>query len=783
MSTANQPRTRSDLVAGLRLPPGQLTRSLDQLRRGNVLLRIGMAAVAALLMWGVTFAWTPPLRYRAGFIPPRDVAARAAFSDFDPIETRNRRALARRQAQCYYVNDKSELIHLRTALKDSVFEITDAASFDALNQSDDSVWSEFSDSDGETSLENEELLFNEFRAALRDDAELARFERAVQGAFAKFEQDGLLTTLDHDLGGGSQISIMVHAKDQPNEAHRVEVRDVRIPEAQARLKPTLRREFEAVGFPVRQLDTLTELVYTWISKKGLPRTLSLNKLATQRALDEAASRVEEATIDFHPGDPLATRGQPLTKDKIDLLRLEHRALTQQLNLFDKLWYSMADLGMFVALYVLCGTYIYFHHRRILNDVRRLTTLLGLVVATVALSVIASNDQWRAELIPLVLFGMTITIAYQRELALMLSAAVALVVALSLGQGLDEFVIHVSAVTAGILLLGRIRSRTKLIYVGLGAATVAALTTIGVGTLAGQSYGWSGLTSLPLELAQWLHDSFLLRLLMGAAWFGFTTFLAGVVMTGLLPFIERLFDVQTDISLLELGDAAHPLLQELVRRAPGTYNHSITVATIAEAAADAVGGHGLLARVGAYFHDIGKMLKPGYFIENQSQGINRHDTLLPAMSTLVIIAHVKDGADLARQHGLPQSIIDFIDQHHGTTLVEYFYREAAKQCEENPDSSEVDESSFRYPGPKPQTREAGVLMLADAAESICRSLVDPGPSRIEHVVSDLVMKRLMDGQFDECGLTFRDLRIIEDSLVKSLTAVYHGRVKYPSQQPA
>lgn len=152
-----------------------------------------------------------------------------------------------------------------------------------------------------------------------------------------------------------------------------------------------------------------------------------------------------------------------------------------------------------------------------------------------------------------------------------------------------------------------------------------------------------------------------------------------------------------------------------------------------------------------------------------------------MSTLVIIAHVKDGADLARQHRLPRSIINFIEQHHGTTLVEYFYNQAAKQSEADPDASEVDETSFRYPGPKPQIKETGVMMLADASESACRTLTDPAPARIEHLVHEIAMKRLLDGQFDECSLTLRELAIIEDSIVKSLTAVYHGRVKYPSQQ--
>jgi putative nucleotidyltransferase with HDIG domain len=255
------------------------------------------------------------------------------------------------------------------------------------------------------------------------------------------------------------------------------------------------------------------------------------------------------------------------------------------------------------------------------------------------------------------------------------------------------------------------------------------------------------------------------------------------MTGLLPlFIEPLLPVPTDISLLELGDVAHPLLQELVRRAPGTYNHSINVASIAESAAESIGANGLLVRVGAYFHDIGKMLKPQYFIENQSDS-NRHDALLPAMSTLIIIAHVKDGADLGRQHHLPKPIIDFILQHHGTTLVEYFFSQANRQSEEDPNAGEVDEGSYRYPGPRPQTREAAVLMLADGVESATRTLQDPAPSRIENLVKNIAMKKLLDGQFDECGITLQELRSIQDSLIKSLTAMYHSRVKYPDQRTA
>jgi len=399
----------------------------------------------------------------------------------------------------------------------------------------------------------------------------------------------------------------------------------------------------------------------------------------------------------------------------------------------------------------------------LRELRRFSTLLGLVVLTCATAHLAWPYPWRAELVPVLSFGMICGIAYKRELALLMAVCMVLFLGLVEGYRLGECVMLIGVSSIAVLLLGRIRSRSKLMKVGIATGLAAIGLTMITQLLDG----------VPLSIALWER----------AAWNGGWALAAGVITTGLLPSIENIFSVLTDISLLELGDASHPLLQELVRRAPGTYNHSINVASIAEAAAEAIGGRRLLVRVGAYFHDIGKMLKPGYFVENQGAEANRHDALMPAMSTLIIVAHVKDGADLARQHHLPEPVIDFIEQHHGTTLVEYFYRRANQQNEGNPDGSEIQEDSFRYPGPKPQTRETAVLMLADAVESASRALVEPTPARIEGLVEEIAMKRLLDGQFDECGLTLKQLRIVEDSLIKSLTAVYHGRVKYPDQRTA
>lgn len=779
-------RTRSDRVAALRLPPGRFARTLETLRRRDVLLRLGLCLLAAIVMWLGTGAWAPPFAFRSGYIPPRDIVARIEFGRPDPDRTEALRKQKRSEMRCLYANNPQPLVQLQQALKDKAFLLASVAGFEVVEADKDklAVWREFLPEASRSEMGDEKASFDTLRSALAADEKLAEFQAAVKRALSRFERDGLLENLTHPVEDGSHESILVHLDstedlNAPDATLVVAVKDVRIAETADTLARQLRDEFTSAKLPAENVETVAKLVFLWLRPR-LPTTLTYNQPATRKAAADLLGRIEPVLTRYYPGQStLARAGHPLTAAQCNLLHHEYLEMLQHATTWQKLAYASADFGMFLALYVLCGCYLYYHHRPLLMDLRRLGTLLGVAVLTVVVSRFAARDEWQAEIVPLTMFGMTAAIAYQRELSLLFSAAVTLVVTLSLGHGLTEFVIVVAAVAASILCLGRIRSRTKLIYVGIAAGATVVLTTLGVGTLTGEAFGMTPKTPSFGDAAA--ETSFVANLAMGAGRFGFFSLVSGILMTGLLPFIEKLFDVQTDISLLELGDAAHPLLQELARRAPGTYNHSINVASLSEAAAEAIGANGLLVRVGSYFHDIGKMFKPNYFIENQGLEGNRHDSLLPAMSTLVIIAHVKDGADLARQHRLPRSINDFIEQHHGTTLVEYFYNQATKLSEDDPDFGEVDESSFRYPGPKPQTREAGVLMLADAVEGASRTLVDPTPARIENLVHDILMRRLLDGQFEECSLTLRELHTIEDSLVKSLTAVYHGRVKYPERQ--
>jgi len=776
MASGSTKRYRSTRLGGFSLPPGRISRALQALRSREVLTRLGLCILAAIVMWAATRAWAPPFAYRTGYVPPRDIYVRTDFKVHNKAATEKQREQRRQETPWLYENDAGPVKELHERLKQRMSNVMEAKSFDEIDRK---LWSEFVPAGDADNVGEDQAKFEAIREALSQDKDLGRFQRAYERATASWEIDGLLEKLEHGSNEGSQAVLMVYPKGNADLKRRVEVNRVRIAEIRAKIGNDLHEEFLKASFSAGQATALAEFVDAWLKRQKLPTTLLPKRELSEAEIDKVLKTVE-VNDEYTGGKLIAAGGKPLGEDEINLLRREHEACLKTLTLSQRIGYSLAAFGMYGALYVLCGFYIAYRKPRLIADLRRFSTLLFVIAVTVSLSWIAAADQWRAEIVPLLLFGMTVAIAYEKELALLLSASVSLVIAFSLEQGLAEFVILTSSVAAAILFLGRIRSRTKLIYVALFTGIVVMLTAIGVGTLAGQAFG---ATNLPYTAIWNLADdgSFVQRLVIGAVWYALCSLLAGLLMTGLLPFIERMFDVQTDISLLELGDAAHPLLQELVRRAPGTYNHSINVASIGEAAAEAIGANGLLVRVGAYFHDIGKMLKPQYFVENQGGEGNRHESLAPAMSTLVIIAHVKDGIDLARQHRLPETIVDFIAQHHGTTLVEYFYRRAAKQLESDPDAGSIDEANFRYPGPKPQTKETAVLMLADVVESASRALVDPAPARIESLVHDLAMKRLLDGQFDECGLTLQELHLMEESLVKSVTAVYHGRVKYPEHQ--
>jgi len=300
-----------------------------------------------------------------------------------------------------------------------------------------------------------------------------------------------------------------------------------------------------------------------------------------------------------------------------------------------------------------------------------------------------------------------------------------------------------------------RRRTVFIRIGLFLGFMNMVTVLALSLLTGQQATFDTLYKL---LA------------------GFTgAVMSGIIVAGVGPIFESLFGFTTDIRLLELANLNQPIFQRMIIEAPGSYHHSIIVGSMVEAAAEAIGADSILCKVSAYYHDIGKMKKPLYFIENQGKGENRHDKLSPRMSSLVIISHVKDGCELAATCKLGRTITDIIRQHHGTSLVGYFYEKAKRDKE--PSIRALPESHFRYPGPRPQTKEAGLVLLGDVIEASSRTLVQPTPSRIQNLVRDRIDKVFMDGQLDECDLTLKDLNLIQESFVRILNGVFHHRVTY------
>jgi len=339
-----------------------------------------------------------------------------------------------------------------------------------------------------------------------------------------------------------------------------------------------------------------------------------------------------------------------------------------------------------------------------------------------------------------------------EVSLFVTLAASLSVASITGVPFQVGLLSLISGIFSIILVRGARRRTTLIRAGLIVGITQVITLIFIDRL------WVGLA-----------DRYLVLALNGI--------ISSIIVLGVLPVFEYLFKTVTNISLLELADFNHPILQRMVLEAPGTYHHSLVVGNLSEAACGTVGANALLARIGAYYHDIGKLQKPAYFSENQDIKESKHDTLSPTMSKLIIMNHVKEGVELAKRYKLKPALINFILQHHGNSLVYYFYRRALETLEED---HEVKEEGFRYPGPKPDTKETAIVLLADSVEAATRALKDPTPAKIEELVHKVINNKFIDGQLDECDLTLKDLEKISSVFIRILSGIYHSRVNYPEE---
>ncbi len=359
-------------------------------------------------------------------------------------------------------------------------------------------------------------------------------------------------------------------------------------------------------------------------------------------------------------------------------------------------------------------------------------------------------------LPVPIGSMLVTLVFDFHTAIIFSFVISLLAGIWQNNPLFAVYAFIGSLTAAFCVI-RCKKRSALIKAGLAVTAINLLTSAII-----LVYNSTILTPVAIS-------TFFFAAISGIM-------VAGVVSL-ILPVIEYLFGVTTDISLIELLDLDQPLMRNMLITTPGTYHHSVIVGNLAEAAAEAVGANPLLARVSAYYHDIGKMKMPEYFVENQTNNVNRHDKLLPHMSSMILTAHVKEGLELARQYKLPQTVTDIIQQHHGTSVITYFYQKAVDQSAEQKPLKE----DYQYPGPKPQTRVAALVMMADAVEAASRTLTDPTPARIAAHVEKIINNIFLDGQIDECELTLKDISEIKRRFTHTLMGIFHRRIVYPEVQ--
>ena len=474
-----------------------------------------------------------------------------------------------------------------------------------------------------------------------------------------------------------------------------------------------------------------------------------DKNATDSKISEAKKEVQAVKIKRN--QIIVKKSEVVTEEEITILR--DLGLLEQQKKIDFLLY--VGIGVVVALLEgLFVIYLYRFAMDIFNDSSKLI-LLGIISVLILLfTKFASVYNVPGYLIPMAFVSMLISILINPKTAVVLSIMLSGFVAFMTGYNIDTLIIALVGGCAGVLTVSRMHQRNDLIVAGLLAGLINTLGILGIGLINSADFLQVFLQSL-------------LGMLNGA--------LSAVFTLGLLPFCETTFGIVTPTKLLELSNPNQPVLKRLLFEAPGTYHHSILVGNLAEAAADAIGGNSLLARVGSYYHDIGKLKRPYFFKENQITNDNPHDKIAPSLSTLIITSHIKDGIEIAKKYRLPQIIKDVIQQHHGTTLVKYFY---IKAVNDNDDHDEVTETQFRYDGPKPQSKETAIVMLADTVEAAVRSIPSPSKAKIEEMVKKLIKEKLEDGQLDECDITLKDINKATSAFLNVLNGIYHDRIEYP-----
>jgi putative nucleotidyltransferase with HDIG domain len=735
--------------------PDRLGSWWRDLRASGALRSLGLAALFCGIAIAIVMRREDVVPYRPGQYVPQDIISRVDFTYTDKLQLNKVREDVRNSQPRIYRQNGDVWADLEKNLIDLPTQLATAKHVDEVNASLRTSL----DLDGNTGA------FTEFVALASDPKEKQAYEAQVAEYVRTLAEKDLAIIPETEYHEEWSKVIRRHVVLPPHGEVGKDVlfpASASTPETRARHEELheIFRNAATKAFPAG-LKAARIASYTF---NNLKPTYLLDQEATTAAQNRAVEQVprSQAQIHYSANRVIVPKGTINERDW-QILREEKLAFITALGT-GAMKSKVGLAGMVVLITAALSWYIARYQPRIVRNAARVVGLGTLFVSMLLLpqlAAVGTGPLYLFGIAPTILVTMILAIAYEQRFAIGVSTMHAILVTAALDQGIGFFmIIWVGVLTTGFLL-DEIRTRSKLIEIGGVAAMTMIATTIAAGALS-------------LDPLKYIGQSCLYTGAAGLA--------VGFIVLGILPFIERSFRITTGMTLLEMADASHPLLRRLSIEAPGTYNHSLQVSTLCEAAADAIGANSLLTRVAALYHDVGKINKPDYFVENQTSGRNRHIHLTPNMSLHIIIGHVKDGMALAKEYNLPPVILPFIQQHHGTTLIEYFFDKARKlHHETDPSGPEVPESQYRYNGPKPKSKEIAILMMADAVESATRAEREPSSARIEEIVHGLAMKRLLDHQFDESDLTMRDLELIERALIKTLTGIYHGRISYPSQQ--
>lgn len=604
------------------------------------------------------------------------------------------------------------------------------------------------------------------------DSELSVWEEAKEKIDRFFEKARDLVRSE-DLSLDEQVEALVEESDSDISTSSLRallsMEEGELAELQGRVKEILRQVFEQgikqagletarqeVSQEIRALPYSAEVIYA-VETLVLPfvqPNMIFNPVAT--AENREAARQEVEPVRIAQGSLIVSEGETVTE--------EHLAQLEALGLLGggrADYWRYAGLFVILALFFLTITlYLAIFVKDIYNN-PSLLFLLGLVVI-ITLVLALGGNYFSGYLTPVAMGVILITVLFNSNLAIILNVFLALMVSLITD---NEFNFILTALLGGMVAIfsvARLQQRADLTKAGLYVAVVNTFTIIAI-------FLFSGDFRLEYDFLR----EFSIAVLSGIG----NGLFSAVMAIGLLPYLESGFALTTPVTLLELANPNRPLLKKLLMEAPGTYHHSIIVGNLAEAAAEAVGADPLLARVGSYYHDIGKIKRPYFFIENQITEDNPHLRISPNLSSLIVRLHVKDGLEMARREKLPLPVQDIIRQHHGTSMISFFYQQALSKEKEG----YLEEKDFRYEGPLPQTKEAAIIMLADSVEAAVRSLPRPVAGRVEGIVRKIIKDKLNDGQLDEADLTLKDLDKIGDIFVHILSGIFHGRIEYPEKE--